>query len=112
MGETVNASARLISLGSLEKIPIGQGRCYIIGADEVAVFRQRDGQLFASQNRCPHKQGPLSEGVIGAGKVICPLHFHKFDLTMGAGSEPHECVKTFNVREQDGEIVLELAGVE
>jgi len=104
----MNALARTINVGSLDKIPLGQGRCYIIGDDNVAVFRQRDGQLFATENRCPHKQGPLSEGVIGAGKVICPLHFHKFDLKNGASSEPHECVKTFSVREQNGEIVLEL----
>ena len=104
----MNALARIINVGSPDKIPLGQGRCYIIGGDNVAVFRQRDGQLFATENRCPHKQGPLSDGVIGAGKVICPLHFHKFDLKSGASSEPGECVKTFSVREQNGEIVLEL----
>ena len=108
MDEPVNVTVLTVNLGSIEKVPVGQGRCYIIGNDDVAVFRQRDGQLFASQNRCPHKQGPLSEGVIGAGKVICPLHFHKFDLRTGAGSEPDECLKTFSVRERNGEIVLEL----
>ena len=106
MDEARKTLARAINLGSLDRIPIGQGRCYIVGSDDIALFRQRDGQLFASQNRCPHKQGPLSEGVIGAGKVICPLHFHKFDLTSGEGSEPDECVRTFSVREQNGEIVL------
>src|SRR5688572_26587182 len=95
-----------INLGSVEKIALGQGRCYIVGGEEIAVFRQRDGRLFATQNRCPHKQGPLSEGVAGGGKVICPLHSHKFELATGTGSEPHECVKVFAVREQNGEILL------
>ncbi len=95
-----------INLGSIEKIALGQGRCYLVGDEEIAVFRQRDGQLFATQNRCPHKQGPLSEGVAGGGKVICPLHGHKFDLASGAGSEPGECVKVYTVRELDGEIQL------
>jgi nitrite reductase (NADH) small subunit len=107
----MNTCVRDINLGSLGKIPLGQGRCYIVGDDSVAVFRQRDGQIFATENRCPHKQGPLSEGVIGGGKVICPLHFRKFDLRSGASSEPGECVRTFSVREQDGEIVLEFQGV-
>ena len=108
MDKPATVSVFTVNLGSIEKIPVGQGRCYIVGNDELAVFRQRDGRLFATENRCPHKQGPLSEGVIGAGKVICPLHFRKFDLGNGAGSEPDECVKTFPVCERSGEIILEL----
>ena len=95
-----------INLGSIEKIPHGQGRCFNVSGQEIAVFRQRDGKLFATQNRCPHKQGPLSEGVAGGGKVICPLHSHKFNLETGEGSEKGECVKTYVVREQAGEILL------
>ena len=95
-----------INLGSVEKIALGQGRCYLVGGEEIAVFRQRDGRLFATQNRCPHKQGPLSEGVAGGGKVICPLHSHKFELASGKGSEPHECVKIYAVREEHKEILL------
>lgn len=99
-------STNTINLGSVESIALGQGRCYIVGGEEIAVFRQRDGQLFATQNRCPHKQGPLCEGVAGGGKVICPLHSHKFDLASGAGSEPGESVKVYAVREVGGEILL------
>ena len=97
-----------INLGSVSRIPVGQGRCYVIGSDEVAVFRQRDGRLFAAQNRCPHRQGPLSEGVIGGGHVICPLHAHRFNLKNGAGSEPDECVVVYRVKDLDGEILLRL----
>lgn len=95
-----------VKLGSIEKIPKGQGFCFIVGGEEIAVFRQRDGRLYASQNRCPHRQGPLSDGVIGAGKVICPLHAHKFDLCTGQGAEPNECVRTYPVHQVNGEIVL------
>jgi len=97
-----------INLGSVEKVPLGQGRCYIVGGEEIAVFRQRDGRLFAVQNRCPHRQGPLSEGIAGGGKVICPLHAHRFDLATGKGHEPAECLKTFSVREVAGKIHLSL----
>jgi nitrite reductase [NAD(P)H] small subunit len=102
------ATATPINLGSISRIPVGQGRCYVIGSDEIAVFRQRDGRLFATQNRCPHRQGPLSEGVIGGGRVICPLHAHRFNLKNGAGSEPDECVQVHQVTNVDGEIRLRL----
>jgi nitrite reductase (NADH) small subunit len=97
---------RTLNLGSVEKVPRGQGFCFIVAGREIAVFRQRDGRLFATQNRCPHKQGPLSEGIIGAGKVICPLHAHKFDLSCGEGPDPKECLRTYPVREEKGEILI------
>ena len=97
-----------INLGSISRIPVGQGRCYVVGAEEIAVFRQRDGRLFAIQNRCPHRQGPLSEGVMGGGRVICPLHAHRFNLEDGTGSEPAECVRVYRVQELDGEMLLSL----
>jgi nitrite reductase (NADH) small subunit len=104
MAETTTTPT--INLGSVSRIPVGQGRCYVIGSDEIAVFRQRDGRLFATQNRCPHRQGPLSEGVIGGGHVICPLHAHRFNLKNGAGSEPDECLQVHRVKDLDGEILL------
>ena len=106
MAETTAAAT--INLGLISRIPVGQGRCYVIGSDEIAVFRQRDGRLFAIQNRCPHRQGPLSEGVMGGGRVICPLHAHRFDLEDGTGSETDECVKVYRVEELRGEILLSL----
>ena len=72
------------------------------------MFRQRDGRLFATQNRCPHRQGLLSEGVMGGGHVIGPLHAHKFNLKNGAGSEPGECVEVYRIEELKGEILLSL----
>jgi len=106
MAETI--TVQTVSLGSVSRIPAGQGRCYVIGAEEIAVFRQRDGRLFATQNRCPHRQGPLSEGVMGGGHVICPLHGHRFNLEGGAGSETGECLKVYRVTDADGEILLNL----
>lgn len=98
----------IVNLGRLDQIPKGQGFCFIVGGREIAVFRQRDGRLFASQNRCPHKDGPLSDGLIGAGRVICPLHSKKFDLTTGAGPEPQHCLQLYPVREVDGDVILTL----
>lgn len=107
MGEAASVSGpRTANLGSVEKVPRGQGFCFIVGDQEISVFRQRDGRLFATQNRCPHRQGPLSEGLIGAGKVICPLHAHKFDLSTGEGQVPGERLRVFPVREENGEILV------
>ena len=107
MGDAAPPPRRPINLGSVEKVPKGQGFCFIVAGEEIAVFRQRDGRLFAVQNRCPHRQGPLSEGVMGSGKVICPLHSHKFDLCTGEGPQPGECVRTYAVREEKSEILLD-----
>jgi len=95
-----------IHLGSVEQVPLGQGHCFMVGHREVAVFRCRDGRLLAVENTCPHRGGPLAEGIIGEGKVVCPLHGHKFDLVTGQGSEGQECVKTFKVWEENSNIVL------
>jgi len=98
---------RTVNLGSIEKVPQGQGFCFIVAGQEIAVFRQRDGKIFATQNRCPHKQAPLAEGVSGGGQVICPFHSHKFDLCTGQGPEK-EVLRVYPVRESAGEIVLTL----
>jgi nitrite reductase (NADH) small subunit len=100
----------IVNLGSARAIPIGQGRCYLVGTEEVAVFRQRDGRIFATQNRCPHRQGPLADGLVGSNKVICPLHSHQFNLATGAGSEPIECVQVYSVHEVNGDLLLNLEG--
>lgn len=97
-----------VNLGRITTIPPGQGRCYVIGTAEIAVFRQRDGRLFATQNHCPHRQGPLAEGVIGDNRVICPLHAHQFNLETGTGSEPGECVQVYAVQDVNGDILLHL----
>ena len=96
----------VVNLGRVDQITMGHGRCFVVAGEEIAVFRSRDGRISAVENRCPHRQGPLAEGIVGNGKVICPLHGHKFDLVSGKGSEKNECVRTFDVREERGEIVL------
>ena len=101
----------VVNLGSVNAIPLGQGRCYVVGGENVAVFRQRDGRIFASSNRCPHRRGPLAEGLIGGGKVICPMHGHQFCLETGAGSAGTESLQVFPVQEVDGAIHMALESV-
>jgi nitrite reductase (NADH) small subunit len=102
------AEPRSIALGLVENVPLGQGRCFLVKGEEIAVFRQRDGRVFAVQNRCPHREGPLSEGLVGGGKLICPLHAWKFDLASGEGPSPEARLRTYAVRVEKGQILLDL----
>jgi len=72
-----------VNLGPAERIPPGEGRVFTIGALRVAVFRTRDGGVFATQADCPHRQGPLADGLLGGGVVVCPLHARKWELATG-----------------------------
>ncbi len=72
-----------VDIGPITAIPIGQGRPFVVAGRTIAVFRQRDGRVFATDNQCPHRGGPLADGIVGDGKVICPLHGWKIDLLSG-----------------------------
>jgi len=70
-------------LGSIEQIPLGEGRQFTIDDRTIAVFRTRSGEVRAVQATCPHRGGPLADGIIGSDQVVCPLHGFKFDLACG-----------------------------
>jgi nitrite reductase (NADH) small subunit len=71
-------------LGSIDRIPPGEGQTFVVAGREIAVFRARGAdEVHATQARCPHKAGLLADGIVGDGKVICPLHSYKFDLATG-----------------------------
>jgi nitrite reductase (NADH) small subunit len=75
--------AQVVDLGPLDAIPLGEGRTCVIGGLEIAVFRTREGEVHAVQARCPHRGGPLADGLVGGGSVVCPLHARRFDLRSG-----------------------------
>lgn len=104
-------SVPVVNLGSVNAIPLGQGRCYVVGGESLAVFRQRDGRIFASVNRCPHGKGPLAEGMLGNGKVICPMHGRQYCLETGASSGGTESLQVFPVQEIEGTIQMNLESV-
>lgn len=85
-------------LGPIERIPPGEGQTFVVGGRQIAVFRTRDDILYATQARCPHKSGLLADGLMGDGKIICPLHSYKFDLATGAPlGNACESLRTFQV---------------
>lgn len=70
-------------LGPAEAIPAGEGREFVVAGRRVAVFRPRSGSVYATQAECPHRSGPLADGLVGGTTVICPFHAWKFDLATG-----------------------------
>ncbi|HKQ68318.1 MAG TPA: Rieske 2Fe-2S domain-containing protein [Polyangiaceae bacterium] len=98
-----------VTLGPVDAIPKGEGRTFDTGHRKIAVFRTRDGLVFASQAECPHRNGPLADGLLGGHTVICPLHAWKFDLSTGQALNGDCSLKTYAARlTQAGQIVVEL----
>ncbi|BAX90573.1 tRNA-(guanine-N1)-methyltransferase [Mycobacterium shigaense] len=73
-----------IALGSVDDIPLGEGRAYAVEGQQIAVFRLRDGSLCALDAVCPHRGGPLADGLIDTKVVVCPLHNFTYDLQTGS----------------------------
>jgi len=71
-------------LGPLAQVPRGEGRTFRLPDLVVAVFHLRSGEVHATQAACPHRGGPLADGILGGATVICPLHSRTFDVSSGA----------------------------
>ncbi len=98
------------TLGPLDLIPQGEGRTFALGNERIAVFHTRSGEIFATQADCPHRNGPLADGLIGNRTVICPLHAWKFDLSTGQLSGGDCKLRTYPVRVTADGLVTVKAG--
>jgi nitrite reductase (NADH) small subunit len=94
-------------------IPLREGRAVNIGDREVAIFNLGDRYL-AVDNACPHRGGPLADGIVSGNTVICPLHAYKVCLESGAVVKPEVCVRvdTYPVRVQDGIVLVHIDSAE
>jgi nitrite reductase (NADH) small subunit len=112
--QMTHQSEGVFDLGTIEQIPPGQGRCFVANEIPIAVFRFRGGKVFAIDNRCPHRGGPLSEGVAGldrttgAEAVVCPLHAYKFSLHDGRGLDTEMLTRIYRVEVRDQRIFVRL----
>ncbi len=96
-----------LALGPLESIPAGEGRTFDVYGKKVTVVRTRSGEVFAVQAECPHKGGPLADGLVGGATLVCPLHAWKFDLRSGDALVGDCGLETYPVRlDPNGMIVL------
>ena len=97
-----------IDVGPLSAIPTRGARTVpVAGGEEVALFRTGDNQVFALVNRCPHKNGPLSQGIVHGHSVTCPLHNWRISLATGeAMGEDKGCTPTIPVKVDGGRVLL------
>ncbi|MDH2327763.1 nitrite reductase small subunit NirD [Cereibacter sp. SYSU M97828] len=100
----------MIDIGPLSDIPRQGARVVKTPHGCVAVFRTATDQVFAIDDACPHKGGPLSEGIVHGTSVTCPLHSWVFDLNTGMAQGADEgTVATYAVMVEDGRILLDAA---
>jgi nitrite reductase (NADH) small subunit len=98
-----------VTLGSLSAIPPGEGRAFAVGKRRIAVFHTRQGEVLAVQAECPHRGGPLADGLIGGSTLVCPLHAWKFDLHSGKADNGGCSLETYVARlNRAGQIVIDV----
>jgi len=93
---------------ALEDIPQLGSRVIKTDTMKIAVFRTASDEVFAVKDACPHKQGPLSQGIVHGNSVTCPLHNWKIDLASGEALGPDEgCTNVFPVKVENGMVLID-----
>ncbi len=96
-------------IGTINDIPVQGARRVILGDMKIAVFRTTANKVFALEDKCPHKNGPLSEGIVHDGCVTCPLHNWVIRLEDGTAQGADEGkTRTFPVKIDGQDILLNL----
>lgn len=107
MEEPVNGWHKVCAL---EAIPRLGARVVKSVHGNIAVFRNGEDEVFALADKCPHKGGPLSQGIVFGRKVACPLHGWNVGLDDGQAVAPDAgCTKAFAVKVENGSVFLNLA---
>lgn len=102
-----------IDIAALEDIPKLGSRIVKTDTVEIAVFRTATDEVFALKDECPHRKGPLSQGIVHDNTVTCPLHNWKIDLASGTAKAPDEgCSPTFPIKLENGRVYLGLKPAE
>ena len=102
-----------IEVVELTQIPVLGSRVVKTRDMNIAVFRGSDDRVYAIRDACPHKNGPLSQGIMHGHSVTCPLHNWKIDLTSGEALGPDEgCTNVFPARVEAGRVYLQLEPAE
>jgi nitrite reductase (NADH) small subunit len=92
---------------ALEEIPRLGARVVKSPCGDIAVFRTAEDEVFALADRCPHKAGPLSQGIVHGRHVTCPLHNWNIGLADGKAAAPDEgCSAKFSVKIEQGKVFL------
>ena len=98
-----------IEIGKIGDIPRQGARVVSRSEGDIAVFRTVDDEIFALRDECPHRGGPLSQGIVHGKRVACPLHDWKIQLDSGEAVAPDEgCAASFPVKVEGDVIMLSL----
>lgn len=98
-----------IAIGNITDIPLRGARCVKTPQGKVAVFRTAENEVFAIEDHCPHRGGPLSQGIVHAKAVTCPLHNWVISLETGKALGADDgAVKTIPLRNDDGVLFIAL----
>ena len=101
-----------IDIGHIDDVPLRGARLVKTRAGCVAIFRTAEAEVFATSDTCPHRGGPLSEGIVHGQSVTCPLHNWVFDLNTGAAQGADEGrIATYALRLENGRILIDAAAV-
>jgi len=101
-----------IDIGALAAIPRQGARLVKTAAGCIAIFRADDDRVFALDDRCPHKGGPLSQGIVHDGRVTCPLHNWVIDLETGTATRADVgATRTYPVRVEGGRLSLDVTAL-
>ncbi|MGL6073998.1 MAG: nitrite reductase small subunit NirD [Fimbriiglobus sp.] len=97
-----------LDICSLDELPIGLGRAYEVGSKRIALFRSRETDaVYAVDSVCPHKQGPLEDGMLIGSQVVCPLHNWRFEGTSGECDQANGCnIGAYPVEVKDGRVIV------
>ena len=94
-------------IGSLNDIPLRGARCVKTPQGKIAVFRTAENQVFAIEDQCPHKGGPLSQGIVHGKAVTCPLHNWVISLETGAAlGADSGIVRTIALQIENGRLFI------
>ena len=96
-----------VRIGRAEDVPMLEGRTVTVGTHRIAIFRTDEG-FHALAAACPHRGGPLADGIVTGSCVICPLHNRRFDLRTGSAVGDHAGVASNEVAERGGELWLRM----
>ena len=102
---------RWVRVTCVESVPLREGREVVIGKRSIAVFNLGH-KFLAIDNHCPHRQGPLADGIVSGNSVVCPLHAWRINLESGDVERPTagvgHCVRAYPTHVEDGVISVEL----
>jgi nitrite reductase (NADH) small subunit len=98
-----------IAIGTIDDIPLRGARCVKTPQGKIGVFRTAENQVYAIEDHCPHKGGPLTEGIVHGASVTCPLHNWVISLETGMALGADEgAVRTIPIRNIDGQLSIAL----